>query len=92
MKLSAHASQILEGLAQVAHSRLEEAFTVPPAIYADPEVANLELENIFKTDWLCPGLAAGCLLTFILSLGYYITPALVGGPSDNMIAGFIDRP
>jgi putative spermidine/putrescine transport system permease protein len=37
-----------------------------------------------------PGVAAGCLLTFILSLGYYITPALVGGPSDNMVAGFID--
>jgi putative spermidine/putrescine transport system permease protein len=37
-----------------------------------------------------PGVAAGCLLTFILSLGYFITPALVGGPADNMIAGFID--
>ncbi len=37
-----------------------------------------------------PGVAAGCLLTFILSLGYYITPALVGGAADNMIAGFID--
>ncbi len=37
-----------------------------------------------------PGVAAGCLLTFILCLGYYITPALVGGPTDNMIAGFID--
>lgn len=36
-----------------------------------------------------PGVAAGCLLTFILSLGYYITPALVGGPSDQMISGFI---
>jgi putative spermidine/putrescine transport system permease protein len=37
-----------------------------------------------------PGVAAGCLLTFILSLGYFITPALVGGPTDNMVAGFID--
>ncbi len=37
-----------------------------------------------------PGIAAGCLLTFILSLGYFITPSLVGGPTDNMIAGFID--
>jgi putative spermidine/putrescine transport system permease protein len=37
-----------------------------------------------------PGVAAGCLLTFILSLGYYITPALVGGPTDNMVSGFID--
>ncbi|MDF0498869.1 ABC transporter permease [Bradyrhizobium yuanmingense] len=36
-----------------------------------------------------PGVAAGCLLTFILSLGYYITPALVGGPSDQMISTFV---
>jgi putative spermidine/putrescine transport system permease protein len=36
-----------------------------------------------------PGIAAGCLLTFILSLGYYITPALVGGPTDQMVSGFI---
>jgi len=36
-----------------------------------------------------PGIAAGCLLTFILSLGYYITPALVGGPTDQMVSGII---
>lgn len=36
-----------------------------------------------------PGVAAGCLLVFIMSLGYYITPALVGGASDQMISYFI---
>lgn len=36
-----------------------------------------------------PGIAAGCLLTFILCLGYYITPALVGGPTDQMISYFV---
>lgn len=36
-----------------------------------------------------PGIAAGCLLTFILSLGYYITPALVGGPRDQMVSYYI---
>ncbi|MEZ5925550.1 MAG: ABC transporter permease [Hyphomicrobiaceae bacterium] len=36
-----------------------------------------------------PGIGAGCLLTFILCLGYYITPALVGGPTDQMVSGFI---
>ena len=36
-----------------------------------------------------PGIGAGCLLTFILCLGYYITPALVGGPADQMVSGFI---
>ncbi len=36
-----------------------------------------------------PGVGAGCLLTFILSLGYYITPALVGGPLDQMVSYFV---
>jgi putative spermidine/putrescine transport system permease protein len=33
-----------------------------------------------------PGIGAGCLLVFILSLGYYVTPALVGGPADQMLS------
>ena len=36
-----------------------------------------------------PGVGAGVLLVFILSLGYYITPALVGGPKDQMLSYFI---
>lgn len=36
-----------------------------------------------------PGVVAGCLMTFILSLGYFITPALVGGPRDQMVSNFI---
>lgn len=36
-----------------------------------------------------PGIGAGCLLVFILALGYYITPALVGGGADQMISYFI---
>jgi len=36
-----------------------------------------------------PGIGAGCLLVFILSIGYYITPALVGGQSGTMISNFI---
>ena len=36
-----------------------------------------------------PGVAAGCLLVFILAIGYYITPALVGGAADQMISYFI---
>lgn len=36
-----------------------------------------------------PGVAAGCLLVFVLALGYYITPALVGGADDQMISYFI---
>jgi putative spermidine/putrescine transport system permease protein len=37
-----------------------------------------------------PGVAAGMLLVFILSIGFYITPALVGGDSGQMIGNFIN--
>ena len=36
-----------------------------------------------------PGVAAGSLLVFILSIGYYITPALVGGQSGQLISNMI---
>ncbi|MDT8843117.1 ABC transporter permease [Paraburkholderia fungorum] len=36
-----------------------------------------------------PGISAGVLLVFILSIGYYITPALVGGAADQMISYFV---
>ena len=38
-----------------------------------------------------PGVAGGALLVFITSLGYYITPALLGGPKDAVIAMLIAR-
>ncbi|MDA0997774.1 MAG: ABC transporter permease [Proteobacteria bacterium] len=36
-----------------------------------------------------PGIGAGCLLVFILAIGYYITPALVGGQDGQMISNMI---
>jgi putative spermidine/putrescine transport system permease protein len=36
-----------------------------------------------------PGLLSGSLLVFMVALGYYITPALVGGPNDQMISSVI---
>ncbi|MHA1553583.1 MAG: ABC transporter permease, partial [Alphaproteobacteria bacterium] len=36
-----------------------------------------------------PGLSAGGLLVFIISVGYYITPALVGGTDGQMISNII---
>jgi putative spermidine/putrescine transport system permease protein len=42
-----------------------------------------------------PGLGAGCILVFVITLGFYITPALVGGAKDQMlsylIANFVNR-
>ena len=36
-----------------------------------------------------PGVGAGCLLVFILAVGFYITPALVGGASGQLISSMI---
>jgi putative spermidine/putrescine transport system permease protein len=36
-----------------------------------------------------PGMGAGGLLVFILSIGYYVTPALLGGADDQMLSYYI---
>ncbi|MFA5520804.1 MAG: ABC transporter permease [Castellaniella sp.] len=38
-----------------------------------------------------PGIISGCLIVFILSVGFFITPALMGGSRDVMIAMLIQR-
>ncbi len=38
-----------------------------------------------------PGVGAGGLLVFILSIGYYVTPALLGGADDQMLSYYIAR-
>ncbi|MGE0845261.1 MAG: ABC transporter permease [Flavobacteriaceae bacterium] len=37
-----------------------------------------------------PGVSAGCVLVFLLSVGFYITPALLGGPGQITIATLIE--
>lgn len=37
-----------------------------------------------------PGVAAGALLTFIITTGFYITPALLGGRRDLMISQLVE--
>ncbi len=37
------------------------------------------------------GVVSGSLIVFILSIGFFITPALMGGPADVMIAMLIER-
>ena len=36
-----------------------------------------------------PGISAGCMLVFILAIGYYITPELVGGKDGQLIGNWI---
>jgi putative spermidine/putrescine transport system permease protein len=36
-----------------------------------------------------PGVSAGCVIVYILALGYYVTPTLVGGAKDQLVSTFI---
>ena len=36
-----------------------------------------------------PGIGAGALLVFILAIGYYVTPALLGGADDQMLSYYV---
>ncbi|MFN6976487.1 MAG: ABC transporter permease [Gemmobacter sp.] len=38
-----------------------------------------------------PGVSAGCALVFMMSLGFFITPALLGGPRHMMAAVLIEQ-
>jgi len=38
-----------------------------------------------------PGVLSGSLLVFLLSLGFFITPALMGGPADVLLAMLVER-
>ena len=38
-----------------------------------------------------PGIGAGGLLVFIISTGFYVTPALLGGAKDVMLAQIIEQ-
>jgi putative spermidine/putrescine transport system permease protein len=38
-----------------------------------------------------PGVVNGVVLVFVMGLGYFITPALLGGPGDTMIAQLIEQ-
>jgi spermidine/putrescine transport system permease protein len=36
-----------------------------------------------------PGVSAGCLLVFVLTAGTYLSPMILGGPGNDMIANLI---
>ena len=36
-----------------------------------------------------PGVLAGGFMVFMLAVGFYVTPALLGGPRDQLVASFI---
>ena len=38
---------------------------------------------------IMPGILAGAAVVFVFALGYYVTPALVGGPAEQMISSYV---
>ena len=38
-----------------------------------------------------PGVYAGAIIVFILALGFYITPALLGGPRSTMLSTLVQN-
>lgn len=48
----------------------------------------------FRTIFLplsVPGIMSGCMMVFVLSLGFYIAPALLGGSQDMMVSNLIKQ-
>ena len=66
--------------------------TVPPSYARAARSLGATSWTTFRRVYLpqtLPGIAAGSLLVFILAVGYYITPALVGGADGQLISNLI---
>ena len=66
--------------------------TIPPQyMRAATSLGGTFFQSFRRVYWpqTLPGVGAGGLLVFILSIGYYITPALVGGRTGQLISNMI---
>ncbi len=66
--------------------------TIPPSYVRAARSLGANPVRAFRQVYLpqtVPGIGAGGILVFILAIGYYITPALVGGSSGMLIGNFI---
>ena len=67
--------------------------TIPPSYARAARSLGASSWTTFRRIYLpqtLPGIGAGALLVFILAVGYYITPALVGGADGQLISNLID--
>ncbi|MBF4769357.1 ABC transporter permease [Nocardioides agariphilus] len=61
---------------------------IPPELEQAAMGMGARRSTMFRTVVLplsMPGVAAGCVLVFVLALGFYITPQVLGGPSERMV-------
>ena len=66
--------------------------TIPPSYVRAARSLGATSWTAFRRVYLpqtLPGIGAGGLLVFILAMGYYLTPALVGGADGQMISNMI---
>jgi len=66
--------------------------TIPPSYMRAARSLGASSATAFRKVYMpltVPGVAAGTLLVFILAIGYYITPALVGGQDGLLISNLI---
>jgi putative spermidine/putrescine transport system permease protein len=65
---------------------------IDPAILNAAALCGAGRWQIFRRVLLplsAPGAAAGALMVFVMSLGYFVTPSLLGGTANMMLAGMI---
>ena len=74
-KTNQTADELLAHLGKVASGSLADATGAEPALYWNEDVAAVEDSNIFRKDWVCPGLAAE-----IPNTGDYMTYTIAGEP------------
>lgn len=65
---------------------------IDPVLLRSAESLGARGFSLFRHIYLpltAPGIANGCVLVFVICLGFYVTPVLLGSPREQMIAGLI---
>ncbi|MEO4001775.1 ABC transporter permease [Mesorhizobium sp. CAU 1732] len=65
---------------------------IDPTLIRSAESLGARGSSLFRHVYLpltAPGIANGCVLVFVICLGFYVTPVLLGSPREQMITGLI---
>lgn len=65
---------------------------IDPVLIRSAESLGARGISLFRHVYLpltAPGIANGCVLVFVICLGFYVTPVLLGSPREQMIAGLM---
>ncbi|WP_274424969.1 ABC transporter permease [Chelativorans sp. YIM 93263] len=65
---------------------------IDPVLIRSAESLGARGWSLFRHVYLpltAPGIANGCVLVFVICIGFYVTPVLLGSPREQMVAGLI---